>query len=49
MFRIEIVIFPKKKIRPPIPLVIKNVAAFLRASTKAAMADAQNDSPVRAI
>lgn len=46
---IEIVILPKKKIREPIPFVMKKVAAFFNANTKAAIADVQNDSPVKAI
>jgi len=45
---IEIVILPKKKIKDPIPFVIKKVAAFFKASTKAAIAEVQKDSPVRA-
>jgi hypothetical protein len=46
---IEIVIFPRKKIRDPIPFVMKKVAAFFKANTKAAIAAEQKDSPVSAI
>jgi hypothetical protein len=45
----QIVILPKNLMRPPTPLVIKNVAAFLRASVKAAIAELQKLSPERAI
>lgn len=48
MLIIEIVILPKKKIKDPMPLVMKKVAAFFKANTKAAIAEVQNDSPVRA-
>jgi hypothetical protein len=48
VFIIDIVIFPRKKINPPIPFVMVNVAKFFKARTKAAMAELQNLSPVRA-
>jgi hypothetical protein len=49
VFIIEIVILPRKKIKPPIPFVIVNVARFFKARTKAAIAEVQKLSPVRAI
>ena len=45
---IEIVILPRKKINDPTPLVIVKVAAFFKARTKAAIADEQKLSPVKA-
>ena len=41
--------FPINVIRPPTPLVMKNVPEFLRARTKADRAAVQKLSPVRAI
>lgn len=41
--------FPIRWMRLPIPLVIKKEPAFLRARTKADMADEQKFSPVSAI
>jgi hypothetical protein len=49
VFNIEIVILPRKKIKPPIPFVIVKVARFFRARIKACIAEAQKFSPVRAI
>lgn len=48
MFRILIVHFPRKKMKAPIPLVMKKEAAFLRARIKAYIAEVQKFSPVSA-
>lgn len=48
VFALAMKTLPRKAIRLPIPLVRVKEAAFLRAKTKALMADEQNDSPVRA-
>lgn len=45
---IEIVIFPRKKIRDPIPFMMTKVLMFFNARTKAAIAEVQKLSPVKA-
>lgn len=48
VFEILIVALPKNEIKVPTPLVIKKDPEFLRARMKAAIADVQKLSPVRA-
>lgn len=48
VFPILIVILPRKKMKAPIPLVIKKEAVCFKARMKAYIADWQKVSPVKA-
>ena len=48
VFNMHIAAFPKKNKNAPIPLVMKNEASFLSASTNADIAEVQKFSPVKA-